>query len=296
MTYPAASWRALRALGVPFPVPRPPRVLEAPAAVWRRVLDVLEAQVARHVAAAERTVCLDFDGTLTQPVPYTPGEATAPPRPGLVRALRALRGAGYRLVVLTARPPGEVHGWLHRHQVAAYIDEVTNTKPPAAAYVDDRGVTFDGDWGAVHTEIERLQHTEPRPVAGNDAGTGLHAEWDEDKHPRDAKGQFSETGAITLERLPPFRGPHAMREATIIDGETGHGVMQEGASHGELVERLRERGLPLRTYVRGMVPEERQAATGAVIELIGPVAELAPMAAAFLRERRPNMYVLVGYG
>lgn len=147
---------------------RPDFTLTAEAAALQHAADALIAQTAERARQAVRTVCLDFDGTLTMDEPYMPGIAQAAPRPGVQRAVRRLHEAGYRLVVLTARPPAETIAWLHDQGLLPLIAEVTNTKPPAVAYIDDRAVAFDGSWARILERVEALERSHTRPVAGND--------------------------------------------------------------------------------------------------------------------------------
>ena len=91
-------------------------------------------------------ICWDFDGVIH---PYTrgyQGEGVIydPPTEECIAALNALRADGVRMVICTARKPEEISGWM-----ACYgLDwlPITNTKPIALIYPDDRGYRFDGDW------------------------------------------------------------------------------------------------------------------------------------------------------
>lgn len=172
------------------------RSVAADRATLDRVADTLALRAAALAESARRVVCIDFDGTMTEQQPYRPGVASAPPRRGLKAVLQDLRDDGFRVVVLTARPPSECYGWLAAHGVLGLVDAVTNTKPPAIAYIDDRAVHFDGNWPAALAHVRALMRAKlPEPVAGNDAGSGLHADFDESQHPRDERGRFSETSS-----------------------------------------------------------------------------------------------------
>jgi hypothetical protein len=39
-----------------------------------------------------------------------------------------------------------VRRWLKKHELTTYIHSVTNTKPIATIYLDDRGLQFTGDF------------------------------------------------------------------------------------------------------------------------------------------------------
>lgn len=117
------------------------------------------------------TVCVDFDSTI---VPWGPLMADATPFPGVAEGVRALKAAGYRIVIFTSRlsgtwfkaaNPDDYEGLVvdrenQRAHVAAILDkngipydEITAEKVPALAYFDDRAVhVVPGELG---TEIDR---------------------------------------------------------------------------------------------------------------------------------------------
>jgi len=90
-----------------------------------------------------QTVAIDFDGVIHA---YTKGwcggEIYDEPVPGAREAIAKLRARGYIVIVHTAysRPPQVVMDWLR--QQAIVVDAVSNIKPPAIAYIDDRGIRF----------------------------------------------------------------------------------------------------------------------------------------------------------
>ncbi len=93
-----------------------------------------------------RTLAIDFDGVIHR---YSRGWADGtiydPPVAGAIPALWALRAAGYRIVIFTGRLREEgqhhhVEQWLTQH--GAPPCTVTNIKPRALAYIDDRAVRF----------------------------------------------------------------------------------------------------------------------------------------------------------
>lgn len=65
-------------------------------------------------------VAFDIDGTLAQG-PFDPGNVRGlKPRTGLIRTLRALRRAGMKIIVVTARPEryrADTEWWLRRQSV-----------------------------------------------------------------------------------------------------------------------------------------------------------------------------------
>lgn len=98
------------------------------------------------------TICVDFDGVLNV---YT-GDwrgALAPIRLGVDQFLRELKRRGYSVVILTARSPKQVADWLHTWGIESLVDEVTNIKVPAVAYIDDRALIFRGDFSTVLDDL-----------------------------------------------------------------------------------------------------------------------------------------------
>lgn len=129
--------------------------LGAPASKWRRLL--------AQIAAAQPTLCIDFDGTVVLSGPYEPGVPSVGLQPGTRQALAEWNADGFRIVVLTARNPADVWPWLAAHGLTPFVAAVTNIKPPAVAYIDDRAVSFGGDWAAVRRRVRELADESPAP-------------------------------------------------------------------------------------------------------------------------------------
>jgi ribonucleotide monophosphatase NagD (HAD superfamily) len=105
-----------------------------------------------------QTICIDLNGVLDTYRGWQGYVSWHPPRAGAAEFLHALRQQGFRVVVLTARAPDEARQWLDEHGLASLVDEVTNQKPSALAYVDDRAVCFRGDFAET---LECLRSFEP---------------------------------------------------------------------------------------------------------------------------------------
>jgi hypothetical protein len=112
---------------------------------------------------SKQRVAWDFDGTIH---PYTNGWTGVkpddePPIPGAADALRATKVKGLENVIFSCRashPDGvkEIQGWLDKYGLAKFVDGITDIKPQAIAYVDDRGVPFNGNYLAVLHGIDVL--------------------------------------------------------------------------------------------------------------------------------------------
>lgn len=112
------------------------------------------------------TVCVDLDGVLNTFDEWRGSEFFHPPREGAREFLAGLHASGFRVVVLTVRWHEWVSNWLQEHGLSDFVAEVTDRKPPAHAYVDDRAVCFRGDFNGTLEDILRFRpFWEKAPVA-----------------------------------------------------------------------------------------------------------------------------------
>ncbi|HJT86777.1 MAG TPA: hypothetical protein VJ732_02950 [Bryobacteraceae bacterium] len=102
-------------------------------------------------------VCVDLDGVLNAYDGWQGADFFHPPRPGAGEFLKRLNELGYRVVVFTVRWAPHVERWLEHHGLSAYVSEVTDRKPPAHVYVDDRAVCFTGDFDKALEQIGRFK-------------------------------------------------------------------------------------------------------------------------------------------
>ena len=91
-------------------------------------------------------VCVDLDGVLNAFDGWKGADFFHPPRPGAREFLQLLNQRGYRVVVFTVRWAPHVEEWLAKHGLAEFVSAVTDKKPPAHVYVDDRAICFEGDF------------------------------------------------------------------------------------------------------------------------------------------------------
>jgi len=70
------------------------------------------------------------------------------PVDGAVEAMRALKAKGHVIIIHTVRGdrPKHVMDWLSYYNIP--FDDVTNIKPNADLYIDDKAITFKG-WEAL---------------------------------------------------------------------------------------------------------------------------------------------------
>lgn len=87
-----------------------------------------------RVKRPSKVLAVDFDGVIHA--------YNNEPSPGTLDALRKL-SARYRLVVFTARHDLDaVRAWLHENRMDHFFDDVTNRKPAAYRYIDDKALCF----------------------------------------------------------------------------------------------------------------------------------------------------------
>lgn len=94
-------------------------------------------------------VCFDFDGVIHS---YKSGWKGCdvipdPPVEGIKKVIDELKDAGYTISIYSTRciewaGRAAIDEYCKKHGI--YYDLISSTKPPAAVYVDDRGLKFDG--------------------------------------------------------------------------------------------------------------------------------------------------------
>lgn len=91
-------------------------------------------------------VCVDLNGVLDTYTGWKDAEHFDPPRAGAREFLAQLTTSGFRVVIFTTRHPTRVRRWLREHGLDEFVHAVTDRKPPAHVFVDDRAVCFQGDF------------------------------------------------------------------------------------------------------------------------------------------------------
>jgi len=94
-----------------------------------------------------RTICLDFDRVIHKySKGWKDGSIYDKPVPGAREAIKRLIKAGFVVIILTVKSSRgetrnrEIRTWL-KHYGFPQV-EVTNIKPAAIAYIDDRAIRF----------------------------------------------------------------------------------------------------------------------------------------------------------
>lgn len=99
----------------------------------------------------KKSIGIDFDGTICKKQPYGDGTIYSKPNEGASEVIGNLKKAGYNIVVFTVRlhpkfggdlewKKKQIEDWLNKYQIP--FDEITNNKPEAMAYIDDKAIRF----------------------------------------------------------------------------------------------------------------------------------------------------------
>lgn len=108
--------------------------------------------MSRLITKDKPTVCLDFDGVFNTYNGYD-GDNLGKPRQGIKEFLEQL-SKEYSITIFSVRRYSKIITWLEDYNLLDYVDNVTSYKLPAVAYVDDRGIRFDGDYNKALAQIK----------------------------------------------------------------------------------------------------------------------------------------------
>lgn len=137
-----------------------------PARKKQTVIDVDQndldafAKANGHPPAADKVVCVDFDGTIR---PWSGLFEFPEPFAGIVEWIAKIRGSGYKVILFTSRLSAFWHeaegrvvaqgildqlAYLREYceRYGIEVDGATAEKIPAVAYLDDKAIRFNGEW------------------------------------------------------------------------------------------------------------------------------------------------------
>ena len=111
------------------------------------------------------TICVDFDGTLSEYDGWQESDVCGPPIPGAVEVIREWHDAGHTIIIFTCRADTSVVvDWCCKNGVPYdainedpdAIPGSTSGKPMADVYIDDKAVRFDGCWEEVRDKVNQI--------------------------------------------------------------------------------------------------------------------------------------------
>lgn len=109
----------------------------------------------------DKTVVLDFDGVIhNMNNGWQNGKIYGKPVDGIKEAIEEIINANYIVVIVSARSATykgieSMKKWLKENEIPYH--SISNTKPPAHCYVDDRAIVFDGKSDTLLAKIKKLK-------------------------------------------------------------------------------------------------------------------------------------------
>ncbi len=109
-------------------------------------------------------IAIDFDGTIAEYDDWKGAGVVGKPIPGAVEFVRKVHELGFNVAIFSTRAASEegknaIIQWIHENKLGDIISGVTHEKSGMfELIVDDRGITFAGDYRSVLKEIIRRGH------------------------------------------------------------------------------------------------------------------------------------------
>ncbi len=100
----------------------------------------------------KKTILIDLDGVLNEYTGFFDEEIIPPIKRGAKEFLKLL-AAQYEIKLFTTRNRLLASKWLIDNDLDEFISDVTNVKEPCWLYVDERCLTFDGDFSLLIKKI-----------------------------------------------------------------------------------------------------------------------------------------------
>ena len=104
----------------------------------------------------KKLILIDLDGVLNDYNGNYNAHKIPPIKEGAKDFITKL-AQDYNLCLFTSRNILDATRWLIKNKIDKYFTEVTNTKRPAFLYIDDRAITFDGDFNKTTQEIKKFK-------------------------------------------------------------------------------------------------------------------------------------------
>ncbi len=103
---------------------------------------------------SKKLILIDLDGVLNQYNGNYIENIIPPIKPGAKKFLSELNKE-YEIKIFTTRNKLYTVKWLIQNNIDIYIKDVTNIKEPAWLYIDDRCITFNGNYKKLEKDIKK---------------------------------------------------------------------------------------------------------------------------------------------
>ncbi len=105
----------------------------------------------------QSVIAVDYNGVLDTYEGWKGDTFLYPMRPGTKEFLQSLKDLGYRVVIMTAMDRRLVKKWVKDNGLSDLVENVTNGKIPAIMYIDDRAITFNGDFQETFEAVKNFK-------------------------------------------------------------------------------------------------------------------------------------------
>ena len=106
----------------------------------------------KGVMTKKKVLLIDLDGVLNEYKGNFNPEIIPPIKSGAKEFLIELT-KNFELKLFTTRPKELASVWVKKYELETFFSEITNEKSPAWLIIDDRCLTFDGDYASMLEKI-----------------------------------------------------------------------------------------------------------------------------------------------
>ena len=103
----------------------------------------------------QKTILIDLDGVLNTYTGEYDRNVIPPIKDGAFDFIKNL-SKNYKIKIFTSRNLLLTSEWVIKNNIKDYIDDVTNIKEPSYLIIDDRCITFNGDYTQLVKQIEQF--------------------------------------------------------------------------------------------------------------------------------------------